>query len=88
LTSHARVTGVAVDPNALDRLQRWFGLMVVGPALIPPIYQQFLHGDRDAAAILPRADGYLAAHMLGAHAPFAEQRAAASWRSAHSVTGK
>jgi hypothetical protein len=54
------------DHRSLDRLQRTFGLLVITPALILPIYQQFLHGGRDAASIVPRADAYLAAHILGA----------------------
>ncbi|HET8915955.1 MAG TPA: hypothetical protein VFM91_09640 [Propionibacteriaceae bacterium] len=55
-----------IHPESLDRMQRWFGLIVIAPALILPIYQQFLHGGRDAASIAPRADAYLAAHILGA----------------------
>jgi hypothetical protein len=40
--------------------------VVIVPALILPFHQQFFHGGRDAAAILPRADAYLRAHLLGA----------------------
>src|SRR5262249_780946 len=55
LTRHARVTGAAVNPSALDRLQRWFGLMVIVPAIILPIYQLFFHGGRDTCAAASRS---------------------------------
>ena len=55
-----------VYQSNLNRLTRWFGLMVIIPALVLPIYQQFLHDCRDAASIMPRADAYLGAHILGA----------------------
>ncbi len=45
---------------------RWFAGISIIPAIILPFYNQFLHGGRDAASILPRAGAYAEAHMLGA----------------------
>jgi hypothetical protein len=46
----------SLSQTAVRRAQRTFGLIVLPPALVLPIYQRFLHGGRDAASILPHAD--------------------------------
>lgn len=52
--------------NAVDRLIRWFAAVSILPAILLPLYNQFLHGGRDAGSIVPRSAAYAEAHMLGA----------------------
>src|ERR1043166_5756714 len=45
---------------------RWPALISIVPAVVLPFYNQFLHGGRTAAEILPRSADYAAVHILGA----------------------
>lgn len=52
------------------RLVRLFSAISLVPAAFLPIYNQFLHGGRDAASILPRSAIYAEVHILGAMCMF------------------
>ncbi len=52
--------------SSINRAIQWFGVVSIVPGIILPFYNQFLHGGRDAASIIPRSAAYAQAHMLGA----------------------
>lgn len=45
---------------------RWTGAISVIPAIVLPFYNQFLHGGRDAASIVPRSGFYAEIHVVAA----------------------
>lgn len=49
---------------AISRLTRWAGNVSIIPAAYLPLCNQFLHGERDAASILPRSAEYAEVHIV------------------------
>lgn len=50
--------------RTLERIIHWCALISVAPAAYLPFYNQFLHGGRDAASIVPRSAEYAEVHIV------------------------
>lgn len=52
--------------QTISNFIRWTGLVSVIPAIYLPLYNQFLHGGRDAASIVQRSGFYAEIHIVAA----------------------